>query len=114
MYTDFLNTLTEQNKKFFEPTIKFNQLVAKNIEQLTTVQLDAVKSFSETSLAQLKAASEIKDAQTAIDFNVSQFSALTKLSQQMIDDGQKLSKLGQEFKQNLETLAKEQLQQEKA
>ena len=111
MYTDLLNTLTEQNKKFFEPTLKFNQLVAENIEQFTNVQLDAVKAFTDTSVSQIKAASEIKDVKSAIDFNVSQVSALTQLSQQLIDDGQKISKLGQEFKENLEVLAKEQLQQ---
>ncbi|RXF01189.1 phasin family protein, partial [Pseudoalteromonas phenolica O-BC30] len=38
MYTDLLNTLTEQNQKFFGPAIKFNQLVAKNIEQLASIQ----------------------------------------------------------------------------
>ena len=108
MYTDFLDTLTEQNRKFFEPTIKFNQLVAKNIEQFTKVQLDAVKNLSETSITQIKAASEVKDAKSAIDFNVSQFSALTQLSQQMIQDGQKLMQVGREFKDNLDVLAKEQ------
>ena len=61
-----------------------------------------------TDMMELKAASEIKDAKSAIDFNVSKFSALTEISQQMIKDGQKLMQVGQEFKDNLETLSKEQ------
>jgi phasin family protein len=47
---------------------------------------------------------------SAIDFNLSQVSSMTQLSQQMIEDGQKLTKLGQEFKDNLEALTKEQMQ----
>ncbi|MEQ3513229.1 phasin family protein [Pseudoalteromonas sp. SS15] len=110
MYTDLLNTLTEQNQKFFGPAIKFNQLVAKNIEQLASIQIDAVQNISNASVSQLKAATEVQDVKSAIDFNLSQVSAMTQLSQQMIEDGQKLTKLGQEFKDNLEALTKEQMQ----
>ena len=62
------------------------------------------------SVSQLKAATEVQDVKSAIDFNLSQVSAMTQLSQQMIEDGQKLTKLGQEFKDNLEALTKEQMQ----
>ncbi len=51
MYTDLLKTLTEQNEKFLSPVLKFNQLVAQNIEQLANIQVNAVQSFSSTSVA---------------------------------------------------------------
>jgi phasin family protein len=107
MYTDLLKTFSEQNEKFLSPVLKFNQLVAQNIEQLASIQVNAVQNFSNTSVAQVKAAADIKDAKSLVDFNASQVNVLNNISQQMIEDGQKLSQLGQEFKDNLEELTKE-------
>ncbi len=114
MYTDLLKTLTERNEKFLSPVLKFNQLVAQNIEQLANIQVNAVQSFSSTSVAQVKAAAEVTDVQSLFEYNASQMSVLNNISQQMIEDGQKLSNLGQEFKENLETLTKENLETTKS
>jgi len=114
MYNDFFKSITEQSEKFFSPAIQFNQLVAKNIEQLAKIQLDAAHSFTETSVEQLKTAAEVKDVKSFIDFNASQLSAVNKLSQQLIEDGQKLTQLGQDFKDNLETISKESVKAAKA
>lgn len=109
MYNDLMKTFQEQSEKYFSPMFKFNQLVAKNIEQLAQLQLDAAQSYTETTLAQLKTAAEISDVKTFVDFNASQLNALNTLSQKMIADGQKLQQLGQGFKDNLEALSKETL-----
>ncbi|MFC3033406.1 phasin family protein [Pseudoalteromonas fenneropenaei] len=107
MYNDLLKTFSAQSEKYFSPLVQFNQLVAKNIEQLAQIQLEAAQSYTKTSIEQLKTASEVKDVKSFIDFNVSQLSALNALSQQMIADGQKLTQLGQEFKDTLETINKD-------
>ncbi|QTL35520.1 MULTISPECIES: phasin family protein [Pseudoalteromonas] len=107
MYNDLMKTLTEQSEQFFSPAIKFNQLVAKNIEQLAQIQLDATENFTKTSVEQLKTAAEVKDVKSFIDFNASQLTAMNKLSQQMIDDGQKLTQLGNEFKEHLDAISKD-------
>ncbi len=54
------------------------------------------------------------DVQSLVEYNASQMSVLNNISQQMIEDGQKLSNLGQEFKENLETLTKENLETTKS
>ena len=53
MYTDLLKTFSEQNEKFLSPVLKFNQLVAQNIEQLANIQVNAVSpGFVNTELTQ--------------------------------------------------------------
>ena len=98
MYTDFFKTFTDQTEKGLEPYVKFNKLVTKNVEVLTELQLNAIRTYSEMGLTQMKAASEIKDVTSLTAFNGQQLSTLTKLSQQMIDDSNKLQSIAKEFK----------------
>ncbi len=109
MYTDFFKTFSNQTEKTLEPYLKFNKLVAKNVEALTELQLNAVRTYSEVGINQIKAASEIKDVTTLTAFNSQQLSVLTKLSQQMTDDSNKLQSIAQEFKEDVEKLTSDNL-----
>lgn len=60
--------------------------MTKNVEVLTELQLNAIRTYSELGLAQMKAASEIKDVTSLTAFNSQQLGVLNKLSQQMMDD----------------------------
>ncbi|WP_428776077.1 phasin family protein [Vibrio sp.] len=107
MYTDFFKTFTDQTEKTMEPYVKFNKLVTKNVEVLTELQLNAIRTYSEMGLTQMKAASEIKDVTSLTAFNSQQLSVLTKLSQQMMDDSNKLQSIAKEFKEDVEKLTTE-------
>ncbi len=109
MYTDFFKTFTDQTEKGLEPYIKFNKLVTKNVEVLTELQLNAIRTYSEMGLMQMKAASEVKDVTSLTAFNGQQLNTLTKLSQQMIDDSNKLQSIAKEFKEDVEQLTTENL-----
>ena len=109
MYTDFFKTFTDQTEKNLEPYLKFNKLVTKNVEVLTELQLNAIRTYSEMGLTQMKAASEIKDVTTLTVFNSQQLGVLTKLSQQMLDDSNKLQSIAKEFKDDVEQLTTENL-----
>ncbi|GAA5646788.1 MULTISPECIES: phasin family protein [Vibrio] len=109
MYTDFFKTFTDQTEKNMEPYFKFNKLVTKNVEVLTELQLNAIRTYSEMGLTQMKAASEIKDVTSLAAFNSQQLSVLTKLSQQMMDDSNKLQSIAKEFKEDVEKLTSENL-----
>ncbi|ENR6545806.1 phasin family protein [Vibrio cholerae] len=109
MYTEFFKTFSDQTEKNFEPYIKFNKLVTKNVEVLTELQLNAIRTYSELGLAQMKAASEIKDVTSLTAFNSEQLGVLNKLSQQMMDDSKKLQNIAKEFKDDVEKLASENL-----
>ncbi|CZF78067.1 MULTISPECIES: phasin family protein [Grimontia] len=109
MYTDMFKAFSEQTEKTLAPYVKFNKLVAKNVETLTELQLSAVKTYSQMGLAQVKAASEVTDVTSMTAYSSQQLAALTKLSQQMMDDSAKLQSIAKEFKDDLEQLTTENL-----
>ncbi|MGD8110193.1 phasin family protein [Vibrio sp. TRT 21S02] len=109
MYTDFFKTFTDQTEKNMEPYVKFNKLVTKNVEVLTELQLNAIRTYSEMGLTQMKAAGDIKDITSLTAFNSQQLNVLTKLSQQMMDDSNKLQSIAKEFKEDVEQLTSENL-----
>ncbi|MEF1308398.1 phasin family protein [Vibrio owensii] len=109
MYTDFIKTFSDQTEKNLEPYLKFNKLVTKNVEVLTELQLNAIRTYSEVGLNQMKAASEIKDVTSLTAFNSQQLAVLTKLSQQMMDDSNKLQSIAKEFKEDVEQMTSENL-----
>lgn len=83
--------------------------MTKNVEVLTELQLNAIRTYSEMGLAQMKAASEVKDVTSLASFNGQQLNVLTKLSQQMLDDSNKLQAIAKEFKDDVEKLTSENL-----
>ncbi|MBR9786542.1 phasin family protein [Vibrio sp. J1-1] len=109
MYTDFFKTFSDQTEKTLEPYMKFNKLVTKNVEVLTELQLNAMRTYSEMGITQMKAASEIKDVTSLTAFNSQQLSVMTKLSQQMMDDSNKLQAIAKEFKEDVEKMTSENL-----
>ena len=104
MYTDMFKAFSEQTEKTLAPYIKFNKLVAKNVEMLTELQLNSVRTYSEMGLAQVKAATEVNDVTTLTSFSGQQLATMTKLSQQMMDDSAKLQTIAKEFKEDLDKL----------
>ncbi|WP_038176477.1 phasin family protein [Vibrio pacinii] len=109
MYTDFFKAFTDQTEQTLAPYAKFNKLVTKNVEVLTELQLNAIRTYSEMGLTQMKAASEVRDVTSLTAFNSQQLSVLTKLSQQMMDDSNKLQSIAKEFKDDVEQMTSENL-----
>jgi phasin family protein len=79
------------------------------VEVLTELQLNAIRTYSEVGLNQMKSASEIKDVTSLAAFNSQQLAVLTKLSQQMMDDSNKLQSIAKEFKDDVEKMTSENL-----
>lgn len=104
MYSEIFKTFSEQTEKTMAPYIKFNKLVARNVETLTELQVNAVRIYSEMGLAQVKAASSVTDVTSMTAFSGQQFAAVSKLSQQMMDDSAKLQSIAKEFKTDIEKL----------
>lgn len=107
MYTDMFKLFNEQSEKALAPYLKFNKLMTKNAEVLTEMQLNAVRTYSEMGLAQMKAASEVKDVSSLAVFNSNQLAVLTRFSQQLMEDGTKVQSIAKEFKQDIEEMTNE-------
>lgn len=109
MYTDMFKMFSEQAQKSLAPYTKFNTLMAKHVEQITELQVNAMKAYSELGLAQFKAASEVKDVTSLASFNSQQMATLTKLSQQLMDDSGRIQTIAKTFKDDVEELTTENL-----
>lgn len=111
MYTEMFKSFSEQTEKTLAPYAKFNKLFTKNVEDLTELQLAAVRAYSDLGLSQLKAVGEVKDLESLTAFNGQQLETLTKLSQQLMDDSNKFSSVAQTFKNDVEELVAENVKQ---
>lgn len=110
MYTDLFKTFNEQSQNAIAPVVKFNQLLAKNFSELTNLQLDAARQYADIGLAQMQLNSQVKDMQTLVNCGAKQMETMTRISQQMIEDGKKLANLANEFKAELDSLIAESTQ----
>ena len=113
MYTDIFKTLNDQSQNAFEPMDKFNQLVAKNFSELTNLQLDSARQYADIGLAQMHLNSQVKDVQSLVNSGTKQLETMTRISQQMIEDGKKLANLANDFKSELDKLVTETVEKKK-
>ena len=111
MYTEMFKSFSEQTEKTLAPYAKFNKVFAKNVEQLTELQLSAVRAYSDLGLNQLKAVSEVEDIESLTAFNGQQLETLTKLSQQLLEDSNKFSSVAQSFKTEVEEFVADNVKQ---
>ncbi|MGF1757155.1 phasin family protein [Photobacterium sagamiensis] len=107
MYTEIFKSFSEQTEQTLAPYVKFNKLFTKNIEELTELQLAAMRAYSELGVSQLKAVGEVKDLQSLTTFNGKQLETLTKFSQQLMEDSNKFSAVAQSFQTDVEELVAE-------
>ncbi len=114
MYTEIFSSFAQQTEKALAPYVKFNQLLTQNVEELTEMQLAALRTYSDLGLNQMKAASNVRDVQSLALFGSKQLETLTKLSKQMIDDGNRLSELAQQWKLNMDEMVAENMQSQKS
>ncbi|WP_419810977.1 phasin family protein [Bacterioplanoides sp.] len=107
MQENILNAFAEQAKTMYSPMSKFNSLFVENMEKMTEFQLNAIKSYADLSLEQMKKASEIKDADTMRTFSASQAEVASSLNKKIMDDAKAMSDMAMDFKSQVETLMEE-------
>ena len=91
----------------YAPLSKFNSLFVQNVEKITELQLNAIKSYAEIGIDQLKKAAEIKDADTVRAFTSAQAEAATNLNKKIMEDVKVFSDMANDFKTQVEGLIEE-------
>ena len=102
-----MNAFAEQAKSFSTPLSKLNSLMVGNMEKMTEFQLNAIKSYAEVGINQMKKAAEIKDADSMRSFSSSQAEATTELNKKIMEDAKSLSEMAVEFKGQVEAIMEE-------
>ena len=101
MNTDFLANFNEQARKMAEPLAKMNQVMLKNAERMTEFSLNTIKNYSELGLNHLRHAAEVKTPEAATDFSAKQTELVNTISQQILQDAQRLTELGNAMRNDL-------------
>ncbi len=86
------------------PLTKYNKLVKENVEVLTALHLQAIRTYSEMGLTKIKAASESADGRELAQFSPTQLRVLAELAQKMLDDSDKLHQVALRFKDDVKRL----------
>jgi phasin family protein len=107
MQESILNAFTEQAKTMYAPMAKFNSLFVENMEKMTEFQLNAIKSYSEMGLEQMKKAADIKDADSMRTFTATQAESASALNKKIMEDAKALSDMAMDFKTQVETIMEE-------
>lgn len=107
MQENILNAFAEQTKNLYSPMQKFSALFVGNMEKMTEFQLNAIKSYAEVGIDQMKKAAEIKDADSMRSFSSSQAEATTELNKKIMEDAKSLSEMATEFKGEVEAIMEE-------
>ncbi len=109
MYEQLLAQLTEQSQKFAEPVSEITSLTVDYIEKLSQFQVNAVKSYTDLGMDQLKNAADIKDAESLQAFIQKQTEVASSVSKKIAEDAQTLAKMGEVFANDIQALAQKDL-----
>jgi phasin family protein len=107
MQENILNAFAEQTKNLYSPMQKFSALFVGNMEKMTEFQLNAIKSYADVGIEQMKKATEIKDADSMRTFSSAQAEATTELNKKIMEDAKALSEMAVEFKGQVEAIMEE-------
>lgn len=107
MQEKIMNAFTEQTKNIYSPMRKINALLVENMEKMTDFQLEALKSYSNMGLTQMKQATAIKDADGVREYSTSQAELLGSLGKKILEDAKTMADMSMEFKTQVEKIMEE-------
>ncbi|GMQ48649.1 phasin family protein [Vibrio sp. 10N] len=93
-----LEAVNAQLQTVLNPFANFSQLVAKNVETLSKMQLETLTAYSELTNENLQSLVAIEQPQDLMNHGSKQLEIISKVSQRLLEDGQKLSQIGNDFK----------------
>ncbi|GEN22339.1 phasin family protein [Halomonas cupida] len=82
---------------FFAPARAYTSLTVDFTEKLAHAQLDAVKSYTDTGLAQVRAFTAVKDAEGLRSYMEGQQKVAKELTERLKGDAEKVVALQQDF-----------------
>ncbi|MFW3615537.1 phasin family protein [Billgrantia antri] len=96
---------------FFAPARAFTALSIDYTEKLVNAQLEAAKAYSDTTLAQLRSLSEVKDAEGLKSYLEGQQAVAKDLTERLKGDAGKVVALQQDFVQLSQKLTENSVKQ---
>ncbi len=107
MQESILNAFTEQAKTMYAPMAKFNSMFVENMEKMTDFQLNAIKTYAEMGLEQMKSATDVKDAESLRTYTAAQAETVSALNKKIMEDAKAFSDMAMDFKTQVESIMEE-------
>ena len=111
MVVNLFNKALETPQVLPEPVVKTNKLLVENLEKMMVFQMNALKSYLDIGLNQMRAAAEITDLQTLQDFCKRQAEIAQTVQQKLMNDAKAMSDMTNRFKVEMDGLAKSTLEE---
>lgn len=106
MVVDLFSKALETPQTLSEPLVRANKLFAANVEKIVVFQMNALKSYLDIGLNQLKAAAEITDIESMQDFYKRQTEIAQTVQQKLMIDAKVMSDMATRFKTEMDNLTK--------
>jgi phasin family protein len=87
-----------------EPLVKANQLFVENMEKMLVFQMNALKSYLDIGLNQMRAAAEVTDVKSFQDFCKRQSEIAQTVQYKLMRDGKAMSDMTLRFKSEMDHL----------
>lgn len=94
---------------FFAPARAYAALTLDYTEKLVAAQFDAAKAYSDAGLSQARAVLDVKDAEGLRAYAEGQQKTAKELTERLKDDAEKVVAMNQEFVQQSQKLAEDNL-----
>lgn len=110
MVIDLFSKILKNPSILPNPWVKTNKLFADNLEKMLKFQMNALKSYLDIGLNQMRAAAEITDMHSFQDFCKRQAQIAQTVQYKMLNDVKALSDMNAGFKSEMDTLNQATLQ----
>lgn len=104
MVIDLFSKALKTPQALPEPLVKANRLLAESLEKMLVFQMNALKSYLDIGLNQMRAAAEITDVQSFQDFCRRQAQIAQTVQYKMLNDIKILSDMNARLKVDMDTL----------
>ena len=107
MNTNILATLTEQSKSLMAPVQKLNHIAIATTEKLVAFQTANLQKYADLGFAQWKAAAEVNDPESFVNFLANQDTRLSQVGEALIADTKRAYPLGVDLLCEAQKMAQE-------
>jgi len=104
MSGNIFQSWTEATSDLSTPVAAFNKLAVENMEKVAELQFASAKFYTDLGIKQLKSVAQIEDAESARAFTTGAVELAGEINKKILEDGKKLTDIGNEYKTELEDL----------
>ena len=107
MNKELLSQLNEQARQILAPVQALNQLSIDSAEKLVALQVASLERYVALGFSQLRAASEVNDAEALQAYLGKQNELVKSVSEGFVGDAKAVAELGGEFSEKVQELGQE-------